>query len=274
MPVRRASALLSLTMALAACAPDLALPEVSQFDVAAEQMRLDTLLSEQGEARPQSPIVDAAVKDQAQEIKVRLQDAALPLCAKIKHHCFFDLQIAEARTVNAYASGANRVTLYGGLVNLLKYEDGVAFVIAHEMGHHLAQHLTEDAINTRIGGAVGGALAGVLAAALGADIWTQADIVETGSELGEYVGVRVYSQAQEKEADYLANYLLARAGYDIKSGLRVIDALARDTGDTVSRAHVLATHPSNPDRAASQRATMAEIEQLRASGRELLPKPR
>jgi hypothetical protein len=85
------------------------------------------------------------------------------------------------------------------------------------------------------------------------------------------VGSKAYSQEFESEADYLALYMLARAGFDINAAPDLWRRRAvQDPGSQVKS--YLATHPSSPERAAAMTQTISEIEGKLGQRQALLPK--
>ena len=123
-----------------------------------------------------------------------------------------------------------------GLVAIAGSDDELAFVLAHEYSHGLMKHIRTTQVNAAIG-TIAGAIAGGLA---GVDVNESADI-------GARTGARAYSKPMELEADHLAMFIFAEAGYDImKSGdffLRMIKA------GVASRFYAfMTTHPTDSER--------------------------
>ena len=81
------------------------------------------------------------------------------------------------------------------------------------------------------------------------------------AQLGAGAARLAYSKGEEREADYLGAYLVARAGYDLERAgnlwarLSRPDAAARGSG----LAGLLATHPAEAERLAAWRRAAEEI---------------
>lgn len=160
----------------------------------------------------------------------RLQAKVRPLCDHTGYKsCKFQTIYDPGDTVNAYAYENYKIKVFKGLMDQLQTEDEVAFVIAHEMGHHLANHNQEKAQNAAVGAAVTGILtAAILGAASNNTYYTAqqqqnnqrivTDMMNTGAE----IGALSYSKEEEREADLLGQYLMARTGYDMRKAERVM----------------------------------------------------
>jgi predicted Zn-dependent protease len=260
-----------LALTLAGCAPSLTGPDVDVAAVAAEHERQAQLLAATPEAVVIRSTVDPNLRRRTAKVLDALLPAALPLCTRMERRCFFAVTLGEKPIANAYATGENDITVYAGLLGLLETEDEVAVVLAHEIGHHLADHLAETKQRADLGGIIGGVLFGSIMALAGADLTIQTHAVDTGHAAGFAVGSRVHSKDEEREADYVAAYLAARAGYDPAAGLTLLDRLAQLSGSAALRDGFLATHPSTPDRAARLRATLVQISDKQRLGADLLP---
>jgi predicted Zn-dependent protease len=122
------------------------------------------------------------------------------------------------------------------------------------MAHHIAEHVKEGTIRTQAG-AIAGAVAGAAAnQALGTDL----GLSRIGAHLGARAGRLSYSKADEREADYLGAWIMARAGYDLDRGAGLWAKLGRLSGARASTA-LLDSHPAGPERLAAWRRTVEEI---------------
>ncbi len=193
----------------------------------------------------------------------RLRDNIAPLCRQAEiDPCWFDVTYDEDDDVNAYAEGDNRIHIMRGLLHYLDSEEEVAAVVAHEIGHHLGDHISEKKANATIGAILGGIIMGAAMVAGGYD--PAYDRTNAGSEalsgamnMGAAVGALSYSKSQEREADLLAAYILARAGYDLDRAGEVWVVLAQM--DDTTHASLLDTHPAGPERVVAWEKAVAEV---------------
>jgi predicted Zn-dependent protease len=201
----------------------------------------------------------------------RLAAAAEPVCAAyLNRACGFVVRFDPSNnTARATAHGRDQVTVTAGMVRLVETEDELAAVVGHEFGHHLAGHLGRQRVRNTVAGTAASTLLGAVvpfgglaAAALG----------QGAAQLGAGAARLAYSKAEEREADYLGAYLVARAGYDLDRAGNLWARLSRPdaarAGSGVSS--LLATHPAEAERLAAWRRAAEEI---RAS-HDLLPRRR
>jgi predicted Zn-dependent protease len=126
------------------------------------------------------------------------------------------------------------------------------------MSHQIAGHVDESTRSVLLGAVLGGLLMGGVAAAGGADNATANDAAEMGMGYGGRIGLLTFSKEQEREADLLAAYVLARAGIDLQRAGRLFEVLAKLDGKALSR--LKDTHPAGPERIVAWRKAVAEVE--------------
>lgn len=193
-------------------------------------------------------------------VATRVVQANAPICAEYdRQGCAFRVGLSTQTEPNAFATGTDVVGVTSGMLDLVENDAELAAVLAHEFGHHLAQHIQRAGTRTGLG-----ALAGAL---LGAYLGGEG-LAQAGAQLGGGAARLVYSQEEEREADYLAAFMVNRAGYDLgqAGGIWVRLAQASGRGDQPS---LLRTHPTGPERLAAWQRTVAEI---RATGRDAMPR--
>lgn len=259
--------MMAAVLPLTACAGSAyQLPMVHDHDVGRMQQKI---------AAQQAPLKiyersDRTYEQMVSSITNRLMSTAQPLCSLSEYpECYFQVSYSSDDTVNAYASEGYKITIFRGLLQYLETEDEIATVIAHEMGHHLAHHNQETEQNAVAGATITGLLAAVVLAAAsdGSSSSSYLDqhnsgIVEDMMGVGAEIGSISYSKEQEKEADLLGAYLLARAGYDLNRAqnlLYVLGSLPGDDGN--GRASLTDTHPASAERLVAWERAIDEIRQ-------------
>ena len=206
---------------------------------------------------------DAENRAMVSRVSNRLRENMGPLCQQSEiEPCWFDVTYDAEDDVNAYAEGNNRIHIMRGLLRYLDSEEEVAAVVAHEIGHHLGDHISEKQTNATIGAVLGGLLMGAAMAAGGYD--PAYDRTNAGGQalsesmnVGAAIGALSYSKSQEREADLLAAYILARAGYDLDRAGEVWMVLAQM--DDTTHASLLDTHPAGPERVVAWEKAVAEV---------------
>jgi predicted Zn-dependent protease len=188
-------------------------------------------------------------------VSQRLVPAAQPLCtAYLGQACSFQVSLDPSATARAAMTGGGGVTVTLGMMRLLGSEEEVAAVLGHEFGHHLAGHLKRRRARGFAAGTAAGTLLGALVPFGGLASWA---LSEGAALAGSRTAQLAFSKEEEREADYLGAYLVARAGYDLDRTGLVWVRLTR--GKPQETAGLLDSHPAGPDRLAVWRQTVEEI---------------
>jgi predicted Zn-dependent protease len=152
--------------------------------------------------------------------------------------------LADSKTVNAFALPGGPVFITEGLLRLLRTEGEVAAVLGHEIGHvvarHGAEHLAKQQLTQGLVGAV----------AVGSGDYGAAQMV------GSLVNMK-YGRDDELESDALGVQIMAEAGYDPRSMLRVMEVLA-SASSGARQPEMLSTHPNPGNRAERVQAEIAK----------------
>jgi len=182
--------------------------------------------------------------------------------ARISRTVFWDVPHADWEfvvfhapgVINAFAMPGGKVGVYSGLVDFCENEDQLASVIAHEIAHVAARHTHERfsqqmllqpvgmATSIGVGTTIGGT--GVYMPSVGGAVGSA-----SGSGLTA-ITQSAFDREKEFEADHIGLMYMARAGYDPRESLRLLERLeehiAAQGGPT--SAGWLATHPALPQR--------------------------
>lgn len=151
----------------------------------------------------------------------------------------WEVRLIDSPITNAFAIPGGKIFVFSGLLNVTQNDDGLAFILGHEVAHVLARHGAEQM-------AVGRVMLGVsvLLSAL------------FGDNIGSFVLARVislltelqYSRNMEKEADYIGLLLMYKAKYNINEAPKVWERMTQVTGGEDHGTSYLDTHPSHGDR--------------------------
>lgn len=245
-------AALFLLAALTGCAgAQFRLPAISDADV----NRASLTVAGEPSNLPKHYRTAAENRDIVNRVAARLEAAAPGLCAYAHApHCTFDVVYVADDTVNAQTDGT-RIEIYRGLMEYLDTEDEVAAVVGHEMGHEIAQHVEEKRQNATIGAILAGILMGGAMVATG---YQDPDALNNSVGLGASLGALSFSKEEEREADLLSCYLLARANYDLEKAGRVWVVLSKMDSET--HASWFDDHPAGPERVAAWDKAILEVE--------------
>jgi hypothetical protein len=193
----------------------------------------------------------------ARRVTKRLQAVAGPICRSTgRGRCWYTLQLNPAGQINAYTL-KNHIVLFDGLAQYLETEDEFAAVLAHEMGHDMGGHYEKAIQNMMIGQAIGGAIFAGVAGAAGYNSYRATADARAAMELGAWIADISFSKEHEREADYIAAYLMTRAGYDPDAGGALWIKLTKAGGQM--KTGMFDSHPSGPERLAAWEETVDEV---------------
>ena len=183
-----------------------------------------------------------------------------PVCARAETDlCAFHFHFVADDEVNAYADKGGHIYLHRGVMEYLETDAQIAAVMAHEMGHQIAGHYDEGKAGVILGALIGGLIMGGAAAAGGGMTQNQANAqAEYGMALGARIGQISFSKEQEREADLLAAYVLARADYDLRAAGSTFEVMTRL--DEYATSSWKDTHPAGAERMVAWRKAVAEVE--------------
>ncbi|GEM_PF-65380 len=181
----------------------------------------------------------------------------------------YEVMLLETNMVNAFAMPGGKFIVLSGLYDeefgLVRDEDELAFVMAHEIAHVNCRHSTRAMtrsmpINLLL-------LGGVIYAEYKDDEDLQlllggAFLVHQGLVMTKY------SRKDEREADKVGLMYMARAGYDPRAAVRLWERAAEEEPKFMKNISFLLTHPPSSERARRLRrrlpAAIAAYEETQA----------
>lgn len=209
-------------------------------------------------------ISNAEGERKVKEIYSKLRPTARAICQSGgMKKCYWNVKYSDNQEINAYAHGNNNVVIQKGILEYAKNDDEIALVIAHELSHHMANHINEKKQNAVVGALVMGAIGAYAAQgyynpySYGYNPSAGNELINTSVQLGATVGQLTFSKTQEKEADYLAAYIVKQSGYSLDNARGMLMTLAVKSGRTKSG--LFSTHPAGPERLSAWDATVREI---------------
>lgn len=202
---------------------------------------------------------------------------------RISQQVFWEVPMAEwefvvfdQQEVNAFAMPGGKVGIYEGLFQIVKTEDELAAVVAHEIAHVTARH-THERISQQMVLNSGGALLNA------ATIFSGAGIASLGNGgyanltpmiMGIYgigAGNRAieWDQGKEAEADHIGIIYMAKAGYDPHAAIRVMERMVELDATSGRGSQYNSTHPSSNDRLTALHGYLDEAEAEYEKAKEL-----
>lgn len=186
---------------------------------------------------------------------------ARELSFTVAHACNYTPQLTRSHVVNAATTGWD-IHATTALLDFLDDDHDLAAVLAHEIAHSMMSHVARKVGNQILGK--------VLDTVLGSVAGPYGGLLVRIASPGQRLGLLAYSQAFEREADYVSMYVLALAGYPMQDSPTLWRKLSVEFPGMEERSY-FATHPANPERILLQQLTMEEIKAKIASGAPLLP---
>lgn len=167
--------------------------------------------------------------------------------------CASPIMVMEEPRINAFANGMG-ILITSGMVKFCRSDDELALVLGHELAHNSMKHMEAKRGNSLL-----------MSILIDAPV-----IVFTGVNpgVGNAVGMGMYSQEFESEADYIGMYHTARAGYDTTGVADLWRRMASENPEAVTHA---TSHPTTATRFVALEAARDEIKKKQAEGLPLVP---
>jgi len=167
--------------------------------------------------------------------------------------CAFAIYVGNTQNVNAYADG-RRILLTRGLLDWLSTDEDVAVIIAREIAHNVLQHAKQLQQMATLSIVIDNLL-----------LFKPDQVAANSSN-----GIKITPEKMDQDADRLALFMLARAGYDLASFTRVMQKLAQIPNASQANTYP-ALHPWTEGRQSVIQSTMKEIRQKQSAKKALVP---
>lgn len=178
---------------------------------------------------------------------------------RISQQVFWDMPLAEWEfvvfdqpEVNAFAMPGGKVGVFVGLFQIVKTEDELASVLAHEIAHVTARHTQERISQGMLLGA-GSQIIGIAAAISGTAALGNGTYINAAPTIMGLYGIgagqiaQSWDQGKEAEADHIGIMYMARAGYNPQAAITVMERMV-ELEDGMGGNSYNSTHPSSLDR--------------------------
>ncbi|NPA46150.1 MAG: M48 family metallopeptidase [Chlorobi bacterium] len=172
----------------------------------------------------------------------------------------WEFNLVKDTVMNAFCMPGGKVVYFEGLLKVTQTDGEIAAVMGHEIAHALANHGAErmSQMYAQNIGAVLTMLATANAPESERQKWMA--IYGYGSTLGV---ILPYSRKHEAEADKIGQIIMAIAGYDPMSAVRVWEKMSKMSGQQPPE--FLSTHPSHERRMANLRKWAPEAVRIARS---------
>jgi len=169
----------------------------------------------------------------------------------------YEVVLIQTNVVNAMAAPGGKIMVYEGLWNpkdgLVKDDDELAAVLAHEIAHVNCRHSTEAMTRQMLPSLL------FMGGAVVAQAKDREDIAQALSGVFVvYNGIWVtrYSRMDETEADTVGLMYMAKAGYDPRAALRIWERTSQRRNGTDPASRIFSTHPADNVRLQNLRAQL------------------
>lgn len=167
--------------------------------------------------------------------------------------CAFSIELGNADNVNTYGDG-RRVLITRGMLNFVRSDEELAYLIAKEMAHNSLGH----AIRQR------------MVATMGSVIDNQMRAHPEPAATAGAGGIRPYPQELDAAADTTALYMLVRSGYQIDNYAAFWQRLATQYPASVPNGYT-ALHPATSYRMTMIDKSVQTLKAKQASGAPMTP---
>lgn len=160
----------------------------------------------------------------------------------------YSFQVLDSKDVNAISAPGGFVFITSGLLKLMKSEDALASVLAHEISHISKQHglASIDNANKSKGTEVGGKVLGAVGCTEAIQLLNLAFEAAVDDIVNSLL-VKGYDRDQEYEADAIALSILEKSGY---APVALSSALTEIKHTNTSSGGWFSTHPTPEERLA------------------------
>ncbi|MFM8466643.1 MAG: M48 family metalloprotease [Oxalobacteraceae bacterium] len=215
----------------------------------------DIPIPEGAQAESDTAKLLAPVLKNLADIRVRVlrRGQAVDLQVPLTLACAFAIDIGNAPNINAYADG-RRIMLTRGLLDALPADDDVAVIIARELAHNVLQHARQLQQTATIASVIDKLLA----------------LKPEPASYAGSSGIKPLTDKMDQEADRLAMFMLARAGYDPLALSKLSQRLA-DTTPANQMNSYSALHPWTEERRQFAQAAAKELRQKQKAKKPLVP---
>lgn len=181
----------------------------------------------------------------------------------------YEVMLLETNMVNAFALPGGKFIVLSGLydeeIGLVRDEDELAFVMAHEIAHVNCRHSTRAMTRAMPVNLL------LLGGVIYAEIKDKDDlqlILGGAFLIHEGLVMTKYSRKDEREADEVGLMYMARAGYDPQAAIRLWERAEEEEPNFMKHISFLLTHPPSSERARRLRrrlpAALAAYEESKA----------
>jgi len=146
----------------------------------------------------------------------------------------YKFKVIDSDVVNAFSIAGGNIYITTGMLNFVKSDEELAFVIGHEIGHVDKKHCMQMVQYAALANDVGGSDA------------------EYYAQIAYTIANTPFNKYQEYEADEAGAYLCFYGSYNPSAGIDFFERLSKESGEEKEKrdtfSDILRTHPYSKDR--------------------------
>lgn len=162
----------------------------------------------------------------------------------------YSFKVVEGKEINAFALPGGHVYIFTGIRKIVKTEDELAAILAHEITHAEEHHFARQYGKS----SKRGLILGVLSAVVGLP-----NIAQQIVSIADFAMTQKYSRTHETEADLRGMERMARAGFDPAAMVSILEGLAKEDERGGSLDQWFGDHPDAGRRIERARAQLARL---------------
>lgn len=207
----------------------------------------------------QSRVVSGPVADWVERVGSRLARAS-------DKEFQYSFRVIDSPEINAFALPSGYVYVFTGLSKIARNDDELAAVLAHEITHAEQHHFAKQYSKA----SKRGALLSIVSIAAGLP-----SIAQNALGLVDFAMTQKYSRTSEDEADRMGLERMARAGFNPRGMVTLLERLDRQDGDQKRVDKWFASHPDGKARVERVQAMLSSLQSGKAApvGAPLAPTP-
>ncbi|KAJ3147544.1 hypothetical protein HDU86_007942 [Geranomyces michiganensis] len=166
----------------------------------------------------------------------------------------WEVHVIDSPEKNAFVLPGGKIFVFSGILPIAGDKDGLAAVLAHEIGHQVARHTAEKLSYTKLT---------VIAQTIAAFVFG-GDFQFLSGMLLQLGVLLPFSRKMEVEADYLGLRLMAQACYEPRAAVKMWERMMHaDPKQSIGSLQTyLQTHPSHADRIEKIKSWLPEAQSI------------
>lgn len=157
----------------------------------------------------------------------------------------WEFTLIDSEQANAFCLPGGKVAVYSGILPIVKNQDGLAVVMAHEIAHAIARHGSERMAHQQMA-KIGQMALGVAVGDM--DYEKQRMIMGVFGAGAQYGILLPFSRKHESEADYIGLMYMSKACFNPEEAPKLWERMAQYSKRSQRPPEFMSTHPNDETR--------------------------